>query len=62
MNVAPAKRSLWPRQLRYVFDVANPEASNDILLSSYETFGSRTRTPVAEKMPAHEEKINPRHL
>jgi SNF2 family DNA or RNA helicase len=49
MTQAPEKLSHWPKNLCYVFDTSNPQSAKTILLSTYDTFASRTLNTVFEK-------------
>jgi SNF2 family DNA or RNA helicase len=42
MREAPHKLTNWPAHLRYVFDKSNKAASNVVILTSYDTWASRT--------------------
>lgn len=56
MEMAPTNLSKWPRALRYVFDKTDPRASRTVILSSYETFASRTLTTILEQIPGRKDK------
>lgn len=42
MREAPANLKHWPKHLQYVFNQSDPRAASVVVLSSYETFASRT--------------------
>lgn len=42
MRETPKELQHWPKHLQYVFDRSNPRSAKTVILSSYETFASRT--------------------
>ena len=49
MKYAPQDITLWPAHLRYIFDHTDPRASQVVILSSYDTFATRTVQVVKKK-------------
>lgn len=57
MKKAPSNLTLWPRHLQYIFDKTDRNAAATVVISTYETFASRTIEQSEVARPGKKPKV-----